>query len=453
MTDTSAAAIATALPPTTTVSFDAGFQNKIVTMSLRDQVFAQRIEGMLEPKFFDNEANSYLVDFSNKHYEKYKQPPSVQILIAELKAAKAAKRLKDPFIEAVSERLKQVYAPGADLSNREWTVDQVSSFVRQRAMEAAIEKAIDVLDKGGEFAEIDEAIKKAQSVGAHEGTGAVSYIDNLRERLLVRAAKLAGTSAPLGITTGHKEIDDLLYHKGWGRKEMAILMGGAKSGKSTALQHFAIKAVEAGYNALYVTLENSKEVTQDRMDAAVSGIPMRDLDTAAAAVEAAVMKMASKGGRLEIHEFPGGACKPSDIRRLIQKYAAQGVKFDILVVDYADEMAAERKHNEERHAFKEIYQGLRAIGIDENLAVLTATQTNRAGNKAATAKTTDVSEDFNKVRLADVLITINSTEEEKKTGQLRLFLAAMRNSEDGITVTCMCDRARQRFITKIIKID
>lgn len=432
--------------------FDREFQDKVVTLALRDNTFVQRTEGLLDPKYFDDEANSYLIDFANKHFEKYKQTVTVTVIAAEIRNAKVAGRLKDDFIGEVKTRLGEVYSPTADVSNRDWTIDQVSAFARQRAMENAIERSIDILEKGGDFSDIFSMVEKARSVGAHEGTGSVSYAGNLKARLAARAANLSGTGERNCVTTGHKEIDDLLYHKGWGRKEMAILMGGAKSGKSMALQHFAIAGWRAGKNVLYVTLENSKEVTQDRMDAAVAGVPLNDLDVSAAAIEQAVMALEAKGGRLDIEEFPGGACKNSDIRRIIHKAKAQGIIYDLLVVDYADEMAAEKKASEKRYEFHEIYQGLRALGIEENLAVLTATQTNRAGNKAATATSTDVSEDFNKVRLADVLITINSTDEEKKSGQVRLYFAAMRNSESGLTVNCMCDRSRQRFITKVLTV-
>lgn len=432
-------------------TFDAAFQTKALTMALRDNPFMQRVEGLIEPGYFDFETHSYLIDLANRHFTTYKQTPSLSIVIKEIKDARSAKLIKDEFVDDLKGVLKTIYAPSADLSNREWTVDEVSKFARQRAMESALEKSVDILEKGGDFADIDIAIKKAQSVGAHEGTGSVSYFDAVKDRIKARTNRLR-TMIPRGITTGYRELDALLYHKGWGRKELSVLMGGAKSGKSTGLQQFAINAADAGHKVLFATCENSKEVAQDRIDAAVAGVQMKDLDTHAATIEAAVVSMAAKGGSIEIHEFPGGACKVSDLRRLIQKCRANGIVFDLLVVDYADEMAPERRYNDERFALKEVYQGLRALAIEEDLAVLTATQTNRAGNKATTVVATDVAEDFNKVRLADVLISINATDDEKKAGQIRLYLAAIRNSESGITVHCMSDRSRQRFITKVIKV-
>lgn len=435
-------------------TYDSAFQTKIITHALRDEQFMARTEGLIQPEYFDQEALSYLADLANRHYGTYKTVPSAPIVVKTIKDAKVAGHLKDEFVDELKGVLKHIYSPAADLSNRDFMVDEVAKFARERAMYSAIEFGVDVLDKGGDYNEVERRVREALTVGANDGTGHVSFTDDAKARIKARIDRLSGAAARRGITTGHRELDDLLYHKGWGRKELSVLQGAAKAGKSMALLHFALKAYEAGFNVLYITCENSAEVTADRMDAAAAGVPMRDLDVSGAAVEKAVMDLAAKGGRLDVHEFPMGTCKVSDIRRLIRKYQAKGVTFDLLVVDYADEMAPESRHSrmEERHALSSIYTDLRALCTQENLAGLTATQTNRQGAKATTSKGTDVAEDFGKVRKADVFITINATEEEKKVGQVRLYFDAMRNSDGGITVHCAIDRSRMRFITRILKV-
>jgi replicative DNA helicase len=435
----------------TAPTYDLGFQNKILTLSLRDATFAQRCEGLLQPAYFDFETHSYLIDLANKHFAAYRTTLDARIVIKSVRDAKAAGLLKDEFIDDLKPVISAMFSPTADLSNRDFFIDEVSKFARQRAMEEALAFSVDVYEKGGDFADIDAKIKEAQSVGAHEGTASRDFHAGIDDRIKARVARLAGYVVR-GISTGHRELDDLLYHKGWGRKELYILMGGAKAGKSTGLAHFALNAVEQGFNVLYTTHENSADVVEDRMDAAVSGVPMKDLDTSAATIKAALTKHFSKGGILKVEEFPAGEARVSDLKRLIGRYAAQGIKFDMLVCDYADELRAERQYKDERFALKEIYTGLRALGHVEDLVVLTATQTNRAGNKATTAMATDVGEDWSKMKIADGVITINATEEEKKTNQLRLYFALMRNNEQGITLHCMCDRSRMKFISRIVKI-
>ncbi len=431
--------------------YDSAFQTKILTFALRDSAFMQRCEGLLNPTYYDEQTLGYLADIANTHFEKYRTTPDAKILINYIKTAKAAKTIKDEFVEDLKPIIAGIWSPTADFSNRDFYVDEVANFARQRAMEEAISKAIDILDKGGDFNEIDAGIKLAQSVGAVQGTGSLDLFDTLNDRLTKRAAKLTGF-VQRGISTGHRELDDLLYHKGWGKKEIYILMGGAKAGKSTGLAHFALNAVERGHTVLYTTHENSAEVTLDRMDAAVAGVNMKDLDHSAGAIRTAYAALEGKGGKLVVEEFPAGEATVADLKRLINKYAAQGIKFDMLVCDYADELRATRRYTDERFALKEVYTSLRALGQTEDLAVLTATQTNRAGNKATTAVATDVGEDWSKMKIADGVITINASDDEKRLNQIRLYLALMRNSEQGITLHCMCDRAKMRFITRVIKV-
>ena len=434
-----------------TGTFDSAFQNKIITLALRDSAFMQRVEGLLKPTYFDEQTLGYLADFASSHFETYRTTPDPKILIKRLKDAKATKLIKDDFVEELKPVITMVWSKAADLSNRDFYVDEVSKFARQRAMEEAITQSIDILDKGGDYDEIELKIREAQAVGASEGTTSLDLFDSLEDRIKTRTAKLTGHVAR-GITTGHRELDDLLYHKGWGKKELYILMGGAKAGKSTGLAHFALNAVEAGHNVLYTTHENSAEVTLDRMDAAVADVDMKDLDVSASAIRSAYAALHGKGGILKVEEFPAGQATVADIQRLIGRYAAQGIKFDMVVCDYADELKAARRYQDERFALKEVYTALRALGQTENLAILTATQTNRAGNKATTATATDVGEDWSKMKIADAVFTINANDDEKRLNQMRLFLALSRNSQQGVMIHCMCNRARMRFITKIVKV-
>jgi replicative DNA helicase len=82
--------------------------------------------------------------------------------------------------------------------------------------------------------------------------------------------------------------------------------------------------------------------------------------------------------------------------------------------------------------------------------VLTATQTNRDGAKAATAKATDVGDDWNKARTVDIMIGINATDAEKAAGEARLTWLLSRNTEDGFSLRIKQDRQKMQFLTKII---
>jgi replicative DNA helicase len=428
--------------------FDADFQLKVVAMSLRDEAFLSRVDGLVSPDYFEDEHHAYLVDLVRRHYTDFRQLPSAPIVLDELRKEKAAGRLKPVFLEGVKDVLKHVYG-SPDLSNRDYTVQAVSKFAQKRAVEEGILRAAEMLDKGAPIEDIRPILSGAMDVGSIDGRPEVDYWNTFKERTDRRIAKLT-SPIPTGITTGIPELDKELYHGGWGRRELSSLMGGPKAGKSIGLAHFAMNASLAGHNVLAVTLEVSDEITGDRLDANLSDTLMRELAESPGRVRAAGATHAAKAGVLKLREFPSGTFRPSDLRRLLRHYQSQSVIFDLIVIDYLDIMAPDQSGLEERHAMKSIYMGVRAIAQEEGPAILSATQTNRTGAKAGTATKTDVAEDFNKVRLVDIMLSINRDEDEKARNEMRLYFAAHRNGEEGFALACKTDYARMRFITKVL---
>ena len=204
------------------------------------------------------------------------------------------------------------------------------------------------------------------------------------------------------------------------------------------------------YNVLYVTLEVSAKIIAERIDANISDQLMFELNDNIHTVREAVQKWHAKAGRLDIVEFPTGTMRVSDLRRLIERKKMEGIKYDLVVVDYADLMAPERVTDDSIENSKSVYVALRALSQIEDLAMLTATQTNREGSKAAVAKMEHIAEDFNKVRIADVVISINKTEEERACGECRLYFAASRNQASGFSVRIKQDIDRMKFITAVV---
>jgi len=146
--------------------------------------------------------------------------------------------------------------------------------------------------------------------------------------------------------------------------------------------------------------------------------------------------------------------KPSDITKIVNRHKANGIIFDLVVIDYLDIMAPEYRTDNDIANSKSIYLDVRAIAQREGFAILSATQTNREGAKNAkngVAGATDVAEDFNRIRIPDLVISINATEDEKKNGDARLHFAASRNQQDGITLYIKQNLPTMTFIEKYIR--
>lgn len=427
--------------------FDQLFQRKIAALYLRDSKFAQKARDLVRPEYFSENAAGVLVRIAQNHQKTYKTIPDFRILPTIIKDEIAARRIRPDMIEPVNKMIKEVM--NFDLSNPGFVRDQITDFAKHQAIEKAMFDALPLLEKR-DWDKIGTIFDEARRVGVITDSEDYDYWKEITSRTQKREDFKAGKIVRDGITTGYSGIDAYLYHGGWGRKELSCIMGPAKSGKSLSLGDFTKNAAIAGHNTFYGSCEVACSIISDRLDAAISDTLIRELHKDPAAVEAAITKIGAGSGALKMREFPSGQLKPSQLHRVLEEYRNDGIVFDLVTVDYADILASEYRSDSLQENLRTIYIDLRALAFEMNAAFLTATQTNRAGATATTAKATDVGDDFNKVRTVDVLIGINATDAEKKSNEARLFWAASRNTEDGFTLRIRQDRQKMKFLTKIL---
>ncbi|MDY7537635.1 DnaB-like helicase C-terminal domain-containing protein [Undibacterium sp. RTI2.1] len=443
--------------------FDADFQLKVATHTLRDLNFMRKAGHLIKPEYFEDVGVQAMVNMALRFYQKWGTVPQTAIagkqLLSEDLTAKVIRADVKPLALSA---FKSVFGASADLSNGDWVAAQVAEFARHQAVSQAIYQSVNLLEKKS-FTKIEQLIKMATEVGVNVDSNEYDYFEKIEERTRKRIDKAAGILPPSGITTGQNMIDNLLYHRGWGRKELSIILGGAKSGKTTALINFAKAAALSGFNVLYATLEVASEILSERLDATITDIAIKDLGLKMHEVRSKVEAAVARSGKFKVHEYPSGTFTPNQLRQLIERYKSPAlmpdgstrdpIKFDLVVVDYADIMAPNFRSTDTIENSKNVYLDLRAIAFDENVAMLSATQGNREGAKATVLNATHVADDYNKVRTVDIMISINMTEEERANGEARLHFAASRNQEGGITIFIKQELAKMKFIASILRIE
>jgi replicative DNA helicase len=433
--------------------FDEEFQRKVVALMLRDTKFATRTNGLIQPEYFTNDVFAALASVALDYYSKYHSALDRSIVPTVVKKAVEEKKIRKDLVDPLRDELKEILVK-VDLSDADFVADEISTFARHSEIQNAIIKSVDLLERR-DYEKISQLITKANLVGLDEDTIGIDFFEDVERRTKERVDVAAGLIVKTGITTGFEDIDKQLYHGGWGRKELSALMGPPKSGKSGLLAEFAKNASLAGYNVLYVSCEVAAKIIIDRLDSNLSSTMMTGLKLSAKTVEEKLeeVKTKHKYGRFIVREYPSGRLKVSELRRLIERAKAASMTFDLIVVDYADIMCPERNFEDFREGMRNIYIDLRAIASEYDCAVLTATQTNREGAKAATPKGTDVAEDFNKLRTVDVLIAIAATEAERAAGEARLVFTANRNGPADVVVRVAQDRKYLRFLKKVLSVE
>jgi replicative DNA helicase len=286
-------------------------------------------------------------------------------------------------------------------------------------------QSMQLLDRSS-YDKISKVINEALLAGA-EGDGGHDFHRDFEIRYEDRPRN--------PITTGWPLLDDVCGG-GHGQKELGVIIAPTGAGKSMALVHLGATAVAEGKKVVYITLELASEVVGLRFDSCLSGIQLGALKRRKREVAKVVEGIQ---GELKIKEYPTKTATTNTLRNYIEKLHRQGFEPDVLVIDYADLLRPIDTKGEKRHDLESIYEELRGIAQEYSLRVWTASQTNRSGLNAEIITMEAISEAFNKCFVADFIMTISRTVEDRNKNEGRVFVAKNRNGPDGIVFPIFMD--------------
>lgn len=396
---------------------DRDFQLDVVRLMLHDASFFRVARDLVVPDSFADPVDKRSVSLLLDHIERYRSAPDLKVL-CHLHAQDGAES------EEV-ERIRQRYAKPA--RHPELVRDLLRDFAKLSAATALARRMVE-LARTGDYDAIRKEASRISSLGANETGDGSDWADTIAHRL--RAYKSELEDDPR-LTTGLSSLDDLI-DGGLGVGEIGCLVSYPSGGKTTGLVNIGVGALMSGHTVFHATCEVSEKKTQRRYDMAITGMSKSELRskqrTAYERMVEAARSMA--GGSLYVHQFSANRTNVDDVARKVDEWSQNnGRKVDLVVVDYAELVNPSRSYNDRRHEIESVFTELRSVGAERSSRVWTAAQTNRSGLEADVIGMKEIGECFGIAKVSDVLVSINSTLNERKTGSSRLHLAKAR--EDG----------------------
>jgi len=383
----------------------------LVALITSDAEFLFTYHGILEGRFFDDAGTAWLVNKAVANYAAFKTPLSRVIVEQALHEEKASEAMQD----AVMLRWDSL-PESVDDNTFTNLMTTAETFIRRQAILCAVMESQPLVEEGRQ----DEVIRLVEDANAIQLVRSVGLIlpaevDPLLTRLNTRDRDAEN------IPTNLPTLDSFLSG-GLRKKETAVTMAGKSKGKSQWLPHVAGCALQFGMNVLCYTLEMTGDDWAARLVSRMSGVPINDLTTelSGSRFKAAVMiaenmqVMGFENTTAVVKEIAPRKCTPDIITQDIEELAAQGIKLDMLVIDYADLMAAARDKEEKRYAeLAMIYTDITSIAKEFNLAVWTASQVNRKALKKTRISLDDVAISFDKLFPVDFVLGLLQLEEEE----------------------------------------
>jgi len=329
-----------------------------------------------------------------------------------------------PTIEQINASVGTTLKPTKDLTEEhtDWFLEEFEGFSQSKALERAILKAADYLEKGNR-APIEKLIKDAVQIGLVKDIGTDYFADP-------RARLMAIKSGNGQFSTGWPALDKALFG-GMNRGELNIFAGGSGSGKSLFMQNISVNWITAGLNGIYLTLELSEGLCSMRIDSMIANVSTRELFKNLDDVELKVRMAAKKSGAFQIKYMPAQS-NVNDIRAYIREFQIQtGKKVDFLMVDYLDllmPVSAKVSPNDLFVKDKYVSEELRNLARELNILFITASQLNRSAVDEVEFDHSHISGGISKINTADNVFGIFTSRAMRERGKYQLQLLKTRSS-------------------------
>lgn len=421
--------------------FDKNFQDKVLASMIAVPEFASVASQHLTSSEFDGPMAQNMALMATDFWKKYESVLTSFALVENIKSLVAKgtiQKTEGPLYGAEFKRLKAI-----DTSDWKFTLDRLIAFVKHQKIRVMIDGAVKKHLPKEDFQSIEKMMDEIKAITAlHEVKGYDYWGENeIKEREQVR--KEEALMRQIGISTGIKRLDEVLHKQGFYKKELYVFLAPPKRGKSMSLLFFSNQASLQGKNVAHFTCEVSREVCAARLDAMNADIPSKQLNERAGRVASAVLA-GVPSGKVFFFEYPTKCLSAQEMERQIKSLKIEkGINIDMICVDYLDILKPSRHGADKYEDQGSISDELRAMAWRCSCPVVTASQVNRAGAGKQLIGGTDVAGSFEKIMVADEIITISATDEELAQGIARLHFSQSRNSGTAtITIETAFDRGR-----------
>lgn len=400
--------------------YGQSFQVKVISVLLSDIKLVDTLHEVIHTKFFEAEANKWIVEQIIDYYTQYKSIPSLDVFKVEVS------KIDDKSTQkSIIEQLKQVFtAVGTD--DLQYVKNEFSSFCINQNLKNVIVQSVDLL-KAGNYDRIKELVDKAMKVGVETDLG-MDYVLDFDER----TDEINRSTVP----TDWDTINDLM-DGGLGPGELGVVVAPSGVGKTWVLCALGAAAVRAGKTVVHYSMELSEKYVGSRYDTVFTQIPSADLPDKKSSVKDKINKLK---GKLIIKYFPPKGVSPKKLEAHIEKMTAAGNKPDLIIVDYADLLLSHTNKTDSTYGEQGgVYIELRGMGGELGIPIWTASQTNRTGIDAEVIEADKIADSYAKVMNADFIMSLSRKSKDKLSNTARMHIMKNRFGQDGITFPCKMD--------------
>ena len=401
-------------------------ENVILSNLVCNEDFTRRALPFIKKDYFADSSQGTVFEIIEEYVDTYNALPSKQIIKIELDKKDT---LSEDQYKNCLEALDTIETQKDTVVQDTWLLNETEKFCQNRAIYNAIREAIKVIDdKSGKTSTgiLPQLLSDALAVSFDTSIGH-DFMEDADKRFEFYHRR--EERIPFDI-----DILNTITKGGLPRKTINVLLAGTGAGKTLAMCHMAAANLMLGKNVLYITMEMAQEKIAERIDANLLDVTLDDLYDLPKDVYDKKIARLKTTGKLIIKEYPTSSAGAANFRHLLNELRIKKNFIpDIIYVDYINICMSSRlknANNVNSYSYvKAIAEELRALAVEFNVPLVTATQTTRGGYDNSDVGLTDTSESFGLPATADFMVALIVTEDLIKLNQLMIKQLKNRYSD------------------------
>ena len=369
------------------ILLDENFQIKLIKLIIEDEKFSEQVLEILKPDYFDSILTKIILKYIFDYYSKYNLIPEYNTIINLINEKESDSVLKERLIDLLH-ILKDL-----NVTDKQFVKDISIDFCRKQSLKKGLLEAAESWEKG-DYELIQKIITDSIKLGEIKDNGH-NYIQDLEKRLVRQYRK------PVPCL----DLLDEQIGGGLSGGELGVVLSPTGGGKSMMLVKFASTALLLGKNVVYYSLELAERVIGNRFDACLNDIQLKNVLDNPDAIRERIEELKKMGGNLFIKEFPTGSATVNTVRNHIKLLERDGFRPDEIFVDYADIMKPTSTYAEKRHSLTQIYEALRALSMELDIPIWTASQAGRCLSLNTIVETPNGKIEIQNLKIGDKVLT------------------------------------------------
>ena len=417
-------------------------EQSILRNLLCNEEYYRKVLPFLKAEYFQEIDERVIFEEIQEFSVNYEKLPTKEVLEINLQSR------NDLTEDVYKESITKINQFSTDLVDKDWLVNTTEKWCKDRAIYNALLQSIKIAegaDKNLSRDAIPSILQEALAVSFDEYIGH-DYVDNAEQRY--EYYHRDETKIPFDL-----EKFNLITKGGIPNKTLNVALAGTGVGKSLFMCHCAANCLSQGKNVLYITLEMAEEKIAERIDANLLNVNIKDISAIPESIfTSRVRQIGQKTqGKLIIKEYPTASAHAGHFKSLLSDLSLKKDFLpNIIFVDYLNICASSRYKGHIVNSYtyvKAIAEELRGLAVENDIPLVTATQTTRSGFGNSDVDLTDTSESWGLPATADFMFALIATEELDQSG--RIMVKQLKNRYNDPTYyrkfTVGIDRAKMKL--------